>query len=108
MKPLVVRMKATSGSGCWCNFSSALATALGSMTTSSCSSLQLFQVAFQRLTLAHTFHAADSLELRAVDGDPLALHQAYRARQPHQLGSRCGYALAMYAPELGNRLVVWR
>ena len=44
--------------------------------------LQLFQVAFQRLTLAHTFHAADSLELRAVNGDPLALHQAYRARQP--------------------------
>jgi hypothetical protein len=70
--------------------------------------LQLFQVAFQRLTLAHTFHAADSLELRAVNGDPLALHQAYRARQPHQLGSRCGYAFAMHAPELGNRLVVWR
>ena len=36
--------------------------------------LQLLQVAFQCLTLAHTFHAADSLELRAIDGDPLTLH----------------------------------
>src|SRR6266446_1835263 len=40
MKPCVVRMKPTSGSGCWRNFSSARATALGSMTTSSCSSLR--------------------------------------------------------------------
>ncbi len=26
--------------------------------------------------------------------------------QPHQLGSRCGYAFAMHAPELGDRLVL--
>src|SRR6267378_1246955 len=36
------------------------------------------------------------------------LQQIRSSRQPHQLGSRCGYAFAMYAPELGNRLVVWR
>ncbi len=31
----------------------------------------------------------------------------YRARQPHQLGSRSGYPFAMHAPELGNRLMFW-
>src|SRR5277367_6730517 len=50
---------------------------------------------FQRLTLAHTSHPADRLELRAIDGHPLALPQAHPARQPHPLGSRSGYPFAM-------------
>jgi hypothetical protein len=61
---------------------------------------------FQRLVPTHTFRAADRLELQAIDGDPIALHQCYRARQSHQLSSHSGYASSAHTPGLGNRPAV--
>ena len=92
-------MKVTYGSRCRCTFSSALATALGSMTTSSCSSLCAppHQIAFQRLTLVHT-----PSPLTAWNPEPsIATGSAFtklteRASRTNSVPG--GYALAYYAP----------
>src|SRR6201981_125142 len=50
--------------------------------------------------------AADGMELGAINGNPFALHQSYRARESDHLYSHSGYGLAMHSAEFGNRLVV--
>src|SRR5207253_2171424 len=46
------------------------------------SRFQFIQVTFQRLALAHAPRAAYRSELRAIDSNPLAAHQTYRACKP--------------------------
>ena len=69
-------------------------------------SLQLIQVTLQRFALANPIHTAHRLELRTINGNPLATYQAHGMRETHQLCTSFGHRLAMHPPEFRNRLVV--
>ena len=74
--PFVVRIRPTSGSGCWRNFSSALATRGGidDHFILPIALFQLFKIAFQCFTFANASRAAYGVEFRAINGNPLTLH----------------------------------
>ncbi len=69
-------------------------------------SLQLIQITLQRLALANPVHTTHRLELRTIDRDPLATHQAHGTRETHQFRASFGHRLAMHTSELGDRLMV--
>src|SRR3974377_157077 len=69
-------------------------------------SLQLIQIALQRFALANPIHTTHRLELRTIDRDPLATHQAQGLREPHKFRASFGHRLAMHPPELSDRLVI--
>jgi len=56
--------------------------------------------------LANPIHTTHRLELRTIDRDPLATHQAQGMREPHKFRASFGHRLAMHPPELSDRLVI--